>query len=41
MRATLLSPILSAFLLLGLSSLLVWLGLKLTGQRFADSMRRT
>ncbi|MFC3530940.1 ABC transporter permease [Vogesella facilis] len=30
-----------AFLLLGLSSLLVWLGLKLTGQRFADSMRRT
>lgn len=30
-----------AFLLLGLSSLLVWVGLKLTGQRFADSMRRT
>ncbi|WP_018151199.1 ABC transporter permease [Leeia oryzae] len=30
-----------AFLLLGLSSVLVWLGLKITGQRFADAMRRT
>ncbi|MCB6183878.1 ABC transporter permease [Leeia sp. TBRC 13508] len=30
-----------AFLLLGLSSLLVWAGLKITGQRFADAMRRT
>jgi spermidine/putrescine transport system permease protein len=30
-----------AFLLLALSTLLVWLGLKLTGQRFADAMRRT
>lgn len=30
-----------AFLLLALSTLLVWLGLKITGQRFADSMRRT
>lgn len=30
-----------AFLLLVLSTLLVWLGLKLTGQRFADAMRRT
>lgn len=29
-----------AFLLLLLSSVLVWLGLKLTGQRFADAMRR-
>jgi spermidine/putrescine transport system permease protein len=30
-----------AFLLLALSTLLVWLGLKITGQRFADAMRRT
>lgn len=29
------------FLLLGLSTLLVWLGLSLSGQRFADVMRRT
>jgi spermidine/putrescine transport system permease protein len=28
------------FLLLGLSTLMVWLGLKLSGQRFADVMRR-
>ena len=28
------------FLLLGLSTAIVWLGLKLTGQRFADVMRR-
>jgi spermidine/putrescine transport system permease protein len=30
-----------AFLLLALSTMLVWLGLKVTGQRFADAMRRT
>ena len=29
------------FLLLGLSTAIVWLGLKLTGQRFADVMRRS
>jgi spermidine/putrescine transport system permease protein len=29
------------FLLLGLSSLLVWVGLRLSGQRFADVMSRT
>jgi spermidine/putrescine transport system permease protein len=29
------------FLLLGLSTLLVVLGLKVTGQRFGDVMRRT
>jgi spermidine/putrescine transport system permease protein len=29
------------FLLLALSTLIVWLGLKLTGQRFGDVMRRT
>ena len=29
------------FLLLGLSTLIVWAGLRLTGQRFADVMRRT
>jgi spermidine/putrescine transport system permease protein len=28
------------FLLLGLSTAIVWLGLRLTGQRFADVMRR-
>jgi len=29
------------FLLLGLSTLMVWLGLKVSGQRFSDVMRRT
>lgn len=29
------------FLLLGLSTMIVWFGLKLTGQRFADVMRRS